>query len=48
MELRGAREEVTEKDAESMLNGVLNAGITFIDTSPDYGLLDSRFWIPGA
>ncbi len=42
MELRGKREEITETDAEAMLNAVLDSGITFIDTSPDYGLSEER------
>jgi len=42
MELRGQREGITEKDAESVLNTVLDSGITFIDTSPDYGLSEER------
>ncbi len=42
MELRGRREEITEKDAERLLNTVLDSGITFIDTSPDYGLSEER------
>lgn len=33
MELR----HVDDKQAEQLLNGVLDAGINFIDTSPDYG-----------
>src|SRR5580693_927270 len=42
MELRGARpdiggREVTPDQAKSILNAVLDAGITLIDTSPDYG-----------
>ena len=42
MELRGARpgmpgREVTSEVAKTILNGVLDAGITLIDTSPDYG-----------
>lgn len=42
MELRGVREGVTEEQAESVLNGVLDAGINFIDTAPDYGLSEDR------
>jgi aryl-alcohol dehydrogenase-like predicted oxidoreductase len=43
MELRGARpgmpgRDVTQEEAKTVLNGVLDAGITLIDTSPDYGL----------
>ena len=42
MELRGVREGITEEQAESVLNGVLDAGINFIDTAPDYGLSEDR------
>jgi aryl-alcohol dehydrogenase-like predicted oxidoreductase len=39
MELRGAPNgpEVSDADAERILGAVLDAGINFIDTSPDYG-----------
>ncbi|MEE9279143.1 MAG: aldo/keto reductase [Myxococcota bacterium] len=41
MELRGARgaigREIDPADATRLLNQVLDAGINFIDTSPDYG-----------
>src|SRR5947208_16833425 len=41
MELRGTRiwagRPVTEKQAETILNAVLDAGINFLDTAPDYG-----------
>jgi aryl-alcohol dehydrogenase-like predicted oxidoreductase len=39
MELRGAPAgpEVSDEQAERVLNAVLDAGINFIDTSPDYG-----------
>ena len=42
MELRGARpgmpgRDLTADEAKTILNGVLDAGITLIDTSPDYG-----------
>src|SRR5216683_5702908 len=39
MELRGAPQgpEVSDHDAEQVLNAVLDAGINFIDTSIDYG-----------
>ena len=41
MELRGPRiwngRAVTDAQAESILNAVLDEGINFIDTSPDYG-----------
>jgi len=30
--------DVTEKKAETILNAVLDSGINFIDTSPDYGM----------
>ena len=47
MELRGAsgrggqsdrNRAVTPEQAEAVLNAVLDAGINFIDTSPDYGI----------
>ena len=39
MELRGAPRgpEVSDEQAERVLNAVLDAGINIIDTSPDYG-----------
>jgi aryl-alcohol dehydrogenase-like predicted oxidoreductase len=39
MELRGPPRgpEISDKEAERVLNGVLDAGINFIDTSIDYG-----------
>jgi len=39
MELRGAPggPEITDQQAEKVLNAVLDAGINFIDTSIDYG-----------
>ena len=39
MELRGAPNgpAITDEEAEQVLNGVLDAGINFIDTSIDYG-----------
>ena len=39
MELRGGRRgpEVAPEAAEQILNAVLDGGINFIDTSPDYG-----------
>ena len=41
MEIRGPRiwngRPVTEQQAETILNAVLDAGINFIDTSNDYG-----------
>jgi aryl-alcohol dehydrogenase-like predicted oxidoreductase len=33
---------VSDEDAEKMLNAVLDAGINFIDTSPDYGVSEER------
>ena len=41
MELRGAPRgrDVTEGQAETILNAVLDAGINYIDTSIDYGLV---------
>ena len=44
MELRGAPRgrDVTEEQAERILNAVLDAGINFIDTSIDYGLAEER------
>lgn len=40
MELRGGARgrAVTESDAAAVLHAVLDCGITFIDTSPDYGV----------
>jgi len=32
----------TEKTAETILNQVLDSGINFIDTSPDYGIAEKR------
>jgi aryl-alcohol dehydrogenase-like predicted oxidoreductase len=46
MGLRGPRtwgvRVVGEEDAERILNAVLDAGINFIDTSPDYGISEER------
>ena len=43
MEIRqGAADGVTEADAEFVLNAVLDGGINFIDTAPDYGLSEER------
>lgn len=46
MELRGGGApgayEVTDEDADRVLNAVLDAGINFIDTSIDYGLSEER------
>jgi aryl-alcohol dehydrogenase-like predicted oxidoreductase len=44
MELRGAprARPTTEAQAETILNAVLDAGINYIDTSPDYGVSEER------
>jgi len=44
MELRGAPRgrDVTEAQAEIILNAVLDAGINYIDTSIDYGVSEER------
>src|ERR1700747_1532859 len=44
MELRGAPRgpDITEAQAEAILNKVLDAGINYIDTSIDYGLSEER------
>jgi aryl-alcohol dehydrogenase-like predicted oxidoreductase len=46
MGLRGPRtwgvRVVGEEDADKFLNAVLDAGINFIDTAPDYGLSEER------
>lgn len=45
MELRSPAEgdrSCTDEQAEKVLNAVLDAGINFIDTSPDYGLSEER------
>jgi aryl-alcohol dehydrogenase-like predicted oxidoreductase len=43
MELRNARgPAVSDREAEQILNQVLDAGINFIDTSIDYGLSEER------
>lgn len=46
MGLRGPRtwgiRVVSDKDADEFLNRVLDAGINFIDTSPDYGISEQR------
>ncbi|HET6409714.1 MAG TPA: aldo/keto reductase [Chthoniobacteraceae bacterium] len=46
MGLRGPRtwgvRVVNDADAERMLNSVLDAGINFIDTAPDYGVSEER------
>jgi aryl-alcohol dehydrogenase-like predicted oxidoreductase len=44
IELRGAprARDITEAQAETILNKVLDAGINYIDTSIDYGLSEER------
>lgn len=46
MELRGTESwsgrPLTDEDADRLLNAVLDGGINFIDTSPDYGLSEER------
>ena len=44
MELRGAprARDITEAQAETILNKVLDAGINYIDTSIDYGVSEER------
>jgi aryl-alcohol dehydrogenase-like predicted oxidoreductase len=44
MELRGAPRgrDVSEEQAERILNAVLDAGVNFIDTSIDYGVAEER------
>lgn len=46
MELRGPKvwggREITEDQAETILNAVLDAGINFVDTAPDYGYSEDR------
>src|SRR5262245_27714413 len=44
MELRGAPRgrDVTERQAETILHAVLDAGINYIDTSIDYGISEER------
>jgi len=46
MELRGPTiwggREVSDAQAEAVLHAVLDGGINFIDTSPDYGLAEER------
>jgi aryl-alcohol dehydrogenase-like predicted oxidoreductase len=44
MELRGTPRgrDVTDKQAETILNAVLDAGINYIDTSIDYGVSEER------
>ena|SRR5438270_7594019 len=45
MELRGAprARDISEEQAETILNKVLDSGINYIDTSIDYGLSDGIF-----
>ena len=46
MEIRGPKtwdgRKVSEQKSEEILNAVLDAGINFIDTAPDYGLSEER------
>ena len=43
IELRGGRgRDISEQQAETVLNAVLDSGINLIDTSPDYGLSEER------
>ena len=44
MEFRGAPRgpETTDEEAGRVFNAVLDAGINFIDTSPDYGVAEER------
>src|ERR1700746_1681978 len=44
MELRGTPRgrDVTEEQAETILNNLLDSGINYIDTSIDYGLSEER------
>src|SRR5215472_8233872 len=44
MELRGAprARDISEEQAETILNKVLDSGINYIDTSIDYGLSEER------
>ena len=44
MELRGGPRgrDISEQDAGKILNAVLDSGITFIDTSIDYGIAEER------
>jgi aryl-alcohol dehydrogenase-like predicted oxidoreductase len=44
MEVRGGSTgpKITGEQADQVLNAVLDAGINFIDTSPDYGLSEER------
>ena len=42
MERRAARPDISEAQAETILNAVLDSGINYIDTSIDYGLSEER------
>ena len=43
MELRGPPDrDVSDEEAQRVLNALLDTGINFIDTSPDYGLNEER------
>lgn len=46
MGIRGPRtwgvRVVSDEDADAMLNSVIEAGINFVDTSPDYGISEER------
>jgi len=42
MELAGMKGSIAPADAHKLLNHVLDSGITFIDTSPDYGDSEER------
>jgi len=46
MGLRGPRtwgvRVVSDEDADRFLNAVLDAGINFVDTAPDYGISEER------
>ena len=36
------RDDVSDKEAEKILGAVLDSGVTFVDTSPDYGASEER------
>jgi aryl-alcohol dehydrogenase-like predicted oxidoreductase len=44
MELRGAPRgrDISDEQSERILNAALDAGINFVDTSPDYGVAEER------
>ena len=42
MALRGSTGDISDAEAGRVLNGVLDSGINFIDTSPDYGVSEAR------